>query len=173
MKLNQENAKGASILIIVIVSVILAIVLFKDFRKIFRSVGESLGVFDSEEETENKTYINTEVNRQNALGTSSAWSPKYYTIVPRDNGFAFTVADAQKYCAQIWDSVGIIHDTPTVALSAIRQCQNKRNVSFLADGMSDIYEVDLLNWFEQKFDTSEQREVLAAILHFVNSLPAK
>jgi hypothetical protein len=173
MKLNQESSKGAAILIVVIVAVILAVVLFKDLKKIFDNIIESLGLAPSKEQTQNKEYINDEVNRQNALGSKSAWSPVYYTVVSRDNGFAFSVEQAQKLCKQIWDSVGLVSDSPNLAAGAIKSCQNKRNVSFLADGMNDIYGVNLLSWLEQKFDTNEQREILAGILRYVNGLPAK
>jgi hypothetical protein len=172
---NFAPDAGTKKIVTIVVLLIVAIMIWQIAKRGFGvtdGILQGLGLQDSAEEKENKTFINNEVNRQNAMGIKSPWSPKYYTNVPRGGGFAFTVEEAQKLCKQIWDSVGYLYDTPSKAAGAIKQCKNKRNLSFLADGMSDIYGVDLLNWLESKFDTSEQREILAGLLRFANSLPA-
>jgi hypothetical protein len=167
------KTKNVTTILIIVVVLIIAVIAAKKVFGLFDNIMEGVGLQDTKEEKENKEYINNEVNRQNALGVNSPWSPKYYTVVGGSpNSFGFTVSQAQKLCAEIWDSVGIFYDSPNKAASAIKQCQNKRNVSFLADGMSDIYGVNLLSWLENKFDTSEQREILAGILRYVNALPA-
>lgn len=171
MKIDNNNAKGIAIVIVIVVALIMIAPIIRNITEAIRGGFEGLGLTDSPEEKENKTFINDEVNRQNAMGVKSAWSPKYYTIVPRGGGYAFTVKEAQDLCKQIWDSVGYIYDSPSKAVAAIKQCKNKRNLSFLADGMQDIYKVDLLNWLENKFDTSEQREMFAGLLRFANALP--
>lgn len=167
MKLNEQSAKGFSILIVVIVAVVLAVVLFKDLKKVLDKFLESFGLKDSPEHTENKGIVDDATRKAAKLGIESAWSPLYYT---RGKAQVFTQSKTDELVKKLWDSVGYVFDSPEMFPAAIKQCKYKSQVSWLAKNFSDKHDTDLLTWASLKFDTEDQRYQLAVAVKYVDSL---
>jgi hypothetical protein len=170
MKLDEKSAKGAAILIVVIVAVILSVVLFKDLKKVFDKILQSLGLKDSPENTENKGIVDDATRKAAQLGANSAWSPLYYK--QKANAKIFTQAKTDGLVKQLWDSVGYFVDSPELFPAAIKQCGYKSQVSWLSKNFSDKHDSDLLTWASLKFDTDEQKYQLAVALKYVDNLPS-
>lgn len=167
---NQEKAKGLSTVLIVVVGLILAVILFGKLIKFGEGFLEGLGLKDSKEEKANKDDIDRKVNQANAKGNNSPWSPKFYKAAPSGTKIP-TQSTADSLAKQLWESVGYIVDTPNKGAGAIKQCSTKAGVSFVADRFQVKYKLDLLTWLQSKYDTDEQREVLADMLRYVENLP--
>ncbi len=166
---NAAQAKGYATILIVVVGLIVAVIAVK---KIFGGIDglmERIGLKDTKSEQENTATVEKIVEKAAAVGSGSPWSPKMFSTIK--GGKIFTAASAAALCAKIWDSVGRVYDSPNLASGAIKQCYTKTQVSFLAHTFFAKYGVDLLTWLEYKFDTNEQKKVLAGILTYVDNLP--
>lgn len=167
---TQEQSKAVVYLVIGLVVVVLAIILFSKLTKFGEGFLEGLGLKDSKEEKANKEAIDGNVNRENSKGNNSAWSPRFYKEAPSGTRLV-TQSTADTLAKQLWDSVGYIVDTPSKGAGAIKQLSTQAAVSFVADRFQIKYKLDLLQWLQNKYDTSEQQEVLADMMRYVNNLP--
>lgn len=166
---NEGQSKALVYLLIGVAVIVVGIIAVK---KIFGGIDgalEGLGLKDSKDEKKDKKEVEQTVDRNNALGNQSAWSPKMYKSV--SGGKLFTVAGAKSLCKTIYDSVGHIYDEPNKAAGAIKQAYTKTQVSFLCDIWQQTYGTDLLSWLQLHFDTGEQKKVLNNILTYVEALP--
>ena len=98
--------------------------------------------------------------------------PSYFQKAPKNRrAMLFTRATADKLAKQIFDSVGIVYDTPNQALAAFKQCKYKTQVSFLAFVFQQNHKRDLQTWLSDKFDTDAQQSVYLKILEYTSQLP--
>lgn len=77
----------------------------------------------------------------------------------------------QQLAKQIYDSVGYTYDDPEKMLSAIKQLENKTQVSQLVQHFQGQYQKDLFAWLKIKMDTETQKDALAQALKHIESLP--
>lgn len=165
--------KQRGIIAIIITLVVVAIVVFVVI-KITQGAGgilEALGFKrdPAEKDLDKAAQVANEQNQN----SESPWSPQYYRNA-QTKGIAMTLIPADKAAnlsKQIWDSVGVFTDTPVQASSAIKQLPTKAAVSWLAEKFNVLYDRDLWDWLNLKFDTDEQKKVLTDMAHYVRSLP--
>jgi hypothetical protein len=171
MKLNEQTSKGVVIVLWGIVIVVLAIILFGKAMNLGNGIFEFFGLKDDSAEAADTSGIRKDVSANQQAGNNSAWSPGYYKLYP--GATLITVASAQMLAKRIYDSVGYIYDTPSQALSAIKQINSKVKFSFMSEQFTKAHQLDLLSWMEQKFDTKEQKRIFAEALDYVSGLPKK
>lgn len=165
--------KQRGIIAIVITMLVVAIIIFVVI-KISQGAGgllEALGF--KRDPDEKKLDEAAKIASEQAQNYGSPWSPQFYRDAQAKNvPMTFlTVADTQKLAKQIWDSVGMFTDTPEKATAAIKQLPTKAALSFLSEKFNLMYDRDLWNWLELKFDTDEQKKQLTDMAHYVRSLP--
>lgn len=133
---------------------------------------EALGLKrDEEEEKLDKDVQQRNEEAQN--GSATPWSPQFYKQAQAEGKTVtlIKVDDADRLAKQIWDSVGVFYDTPTQAVSAIKQVPTQAAISFLSERFNLKYDRDLWNWMKFKFDTDEQMKQLTDMAHYVEKLP--
>ncbi len=104
----------------------------------------------------------------------SYWSPGYWKKYSKNIPFWTDpkIANFLKDVAtQINDSVGNIYDSPERAIAAFGKINSKVGVSAVADAFANKYNVDLLNWLTEKFDTDAQKVALEKIKTSTGLLP--
>jgi len=182
------DAKGQNIAIILIVVAVIVIVFLvinkifgglKGFLDLFKGIGDTgkkivdnvsqgLGLEDTPQQASDRAIINKEQEKINTI--SSPWNSAYWKNAPKGS-LLFTVADGDKYATQIYDSVGIITDSPRQALAAIKNSRTKTQISWVSDRFNQKYNNDMFNYLANKFDTPEQMANLVSMITYVNSLP--
>jgi len=160
--------KGVSTTLLVIAVIVIAFIILHKVFGFFDGILEGLNLKDTKEEKENKDNVSKGVDSENSKGLNSYWNPNFY----KDRkGAIFTMAKGKQLAKQLWDSVGYIYDTPSEGSAAIKQCSSGMKVSFVADVFNTEYNLDLLTWLQNKYDTTEQKEILADIIRYVKALP--
>jgi hypothetical protein len=166
---TQEQSKAWVTLLVGLVVVVLAIIFFKKIMDFFNGIGEGLGLKDTKEEKVNRATVAAAVNKENAKGNKSYWSPNFYIVSKPPN--KLTASTAESIAKQFYDSVGYVTDTPSQGAGALRRCANGCQLSQVAATFNSKYGLDLLNWLQNKYDTQEQVEILADMLRYSNNLP--
>lgn len=167
---NSEQSKAIVYLVIGLVVVVLAIILFKKFLRFGEGTLEFLNIKDTKEEKENNAAVSSNVNREQTKGNNSYWSPNFYKAAPSGSKLV-TRSTGESIAKQFWDSVGYVYDTPSEGMAAVKRCSTGSQLSLVADIFNQKYKLDLLTWLQNKYDTSEQKEILADMLRYANNLP--
>jgi hypothetical protein len=166
---QTDKAVGISVIIIVVVIVVLVVVVFGKGIHGFESLLEMLGLKDSAEKKKNTDTINSAVAASNNAGINDPWNVKFYT--QKNGAKILTQSKADGLAAQIWGSVGYLYDTPNDLTAALKQCTTQSQVSFVSLAFYNKYGKDLLGWLQNHFDTTEQTQILANAIEYVQSLP--
>ena len=166
--MKAQDLKSYAPVIISVVVVVLLVVFSKKIFEIFGNITSGIGLTDSPEEKENKKKIDKAVNNSVKLGIKSAWNSSFYK---QADSIIFNTKTTDTLVKMLWDSVGYVYDSPGKASAAIGQCKTKAQVSWLAENFYRKYNLNLLQWLSDKFDTESQREYLANMLSYVDKLP--
>lgn len=171
-KVTQEQAKGLSILAIVAVIIIIVFIFGKDLKNVFDNILTDLGL---------KTDPITKLAQDNALAAnmsssnpSSAFSPSLYNNNPDQSTLDYPTL--QGMSQTIWNSVSplpnwLVAPNSSAALAAIKQCNNKVDVSNLTVVFQQSYSQDLYDYMAKNYTDNTNIQGLNQILNFVNGLP--
>lgn len=172
---KNKNAEMLRILMPVIIIVLLIIVGNKIISGITGAISapfEALGIKDTQQEKED---LQSAENKIRALERSknNPFNPGYISVVMKQypKVSILNASYADSLAKRIWDAIGRIYDSPEDIFSAIKACEAKTHVSYLANTFAKKYNKDLLTWLEQKMDTTEQKIILGKIIDYVNGLP--
>lgn len=169
--LIPEKQRGIiSIIVVIVVIAVIIFIIYKISGGI-TSLAEMFGLKrDAEEE---RLDERVEERNEQASNPASPWSPQFYRNA-QAQGQAITLirrADAERLADQIFDSVGVFYDTPSQAVSAIKQLPTQAALSFLSEVFNVRHDRDLWDWLRFKFDTDEQKKALTDMAHYVERLP--
>lgn len=166
---TAEQSKAWVYLLVGLTVVVIAIIFFKKVFGITDKITEGLGLKDSKDEKLNRATVAAAVNKENAKGNASYWSPNFWRLQKPPN--QLTASTAESIAKQFWDSVGYIYDTPNEGSGALKRCVSGCQLSQVAETFNKVHGIDLLNWLQNKYDTQEQVEILADMLRYANNLP--
>lgn len=172
-----SSFKGAEILrvFLPVIIIVIIIVAYKKFLSgtfdALKSPFVAAGIADSEEEKKDKEKAKEKVKKIEK-SADNPFNQLYYKNQQKKGGIKLvTAAATKKICKQIYDGIGLITDSPDQIFGAIKQLSAKTQVSFIAENFNAIYKKDLLEFLNDKLDTTEQKIVLGKIIDYVNSLP--
>lgn len=168
--MNEEKAKGYGTLAIVAVVIVIVVLIASKGFEIINSIFSGLGIIDDKKEKENEIAIVNTVDEENKKTTNSFWSPTFYTEAP-GNATLFTPDQAKNVALQFWDSVGYVYDTPSKGAAAMRRIYTGAQLSQVVYAFGKQYGLDLLSWLQNKYNTSEQKEILKDMLSYSSRLP--
>jgi hypothetical protein len=168
---NNGNAEKLRILVPVIIVVIVVFAgkkLLSSFTQSLSSPLEALNIKDTEEE---KNEIKKAKKKVQDLpkGDKNPFSPRYYTATNK-RPMLIPMATANLFAKRIKDAIGIVYDSPENIIGVFRNLNYKTQVSFLAKVFFDLYGIDLLEFLEDKLDTTTQKIALGKIIEIVNNL---
>lgn len=173
-----SSVKSAEVLRI-LMPIIIIIILYYAYTRFIKGMKDvvtdplkEIGVMDTDAEKKAKAAAEKKLKILEQSG-ENPFNPNYYKTKQKNfNVKLLTGATADKVCKQIWDAIGRIYDSPENILGAMKTCTTKTQVSFVAARFAALHEgKDLLNWLEQKLDTTDQKIVLGKIIDYVNGLP--
>jgi hypothetical protein len=162
-----DKAKTIVVVLIVVVALVLVIIVFSQLMGGWNSFLIALGLKKSDQEKKDDKDIDKGVDK--AQDPNSPWSAAFYKNAPAGTKL-ITHAYAQQLGDEIWNSVGVIYDTPARATAAFKKLDSGAKVSYLADVFSTDHNRDLIDWLDFKFDTESQRHELNNIIKYVDSL---
>jgi hypothetical protein len=118
--------------------IITGVVIFLSYKKIILPLMEKLGLTKSQAETN---------ILEESTNPNSAWSPLYWKSAG-SGALILTNNAADKFCDEIWNSVGYFSDDFEKVLGIFKQLKSKSQVSFLVDRFNQKYTKDLLVWLQ-------------------------
>lgn len=166
--------KAKTVLIIAVVIIILWVLISfgGDFQAALDQVMVWLGVKQSPQ----KTAADSTVSQQSAANASSTspWNPSLYTNNPDastlDYQTLLNMAETIYNTSVSWVYLRFNSD-PTTAFSAIKQCNNKIDVSNLVVVFQQQYSLDLYTFMQNNYNGSSSEVIFQQIINFVNNLP--
>ena len=170
-KVNKDDA--IKILIPVIIVIILLVAgkgflsgIWEAIKSPFKAAGESLGI--SNTDAEDKAIKATTKAITASEKENTAFDPNFYKTVT--NAKIFTMAESKRIGKKIFDSIGLVYDSPEDVLMSVKSCKTKTQLSFVSKIFADTYGKDLLQFLISKLDTTGQKIILGKILNYSNKL---
>lgn len=166
--MKKEEAQGYIMIGGAVVVVIVVFVVLKGTGNAIGSVLETLGLKDS---ANDKRAENASAQAEK-LGY---WKDTYISSInPKTHTFKNigTQAKADTMVKTIYDSIGLIYDSPEKIVGVFNQLAYKSQVCILAYNFRLKYKKDLLSFLVEKLDTEAQKKSLANILNYTNNLPS-
>lgn len=165
--MKKEEAQSYIMIGGAVVAVIVVFVVLKGTGNAIGSVLETLGLKDSA----NDKQAESATKQAEKLGH---WRDTYVsTINPKTHTFKNigTQAKTDEMVKTIYDSIGLIYDSPEKIVGVFNQLAYKTQVCILAYNFRLKYKKDLLSFLVDKLDTESQKKTLASILTYTNNLP--
>jgi len=200
-KINIKGAEGGLTVVIIIAAVVILYYVFKGTQSLLEKTNiipdkeerEAKKTIEKETETAKTGIIEPVQGFTPVEITGGAWNREYYKALTRaaakkaaekgyKSGVLLSTTGTIKNAAQkIYDSVRTPLavpnplywiDNPQQGLGQIKRLKTKAQVSQLTETFLTMYGKDLYFWLKDKYDTQDQKQALADIITYVNSLPS-
>lgn len=175
--LSGENAKSLMRWGIIIAVVIVIAIFGKDIINLFGSLFGSIksltnplgnAANSGEVDNANTTIANTDVA---VTQTTNPFNPALYTDNLGYHDSAFDDETALTYANAVNNSIGYFISNAGAALTAIQHAPSQMDVSHIAQQYAVNYGKNMWDDMSQGYDSSANKEILAQIATFANSLP--
>lgn len=171
-KMDVNKAKTIIIVAVVIFIIYVLIEFGGDFEAAIKSIFVGLGLEKSDiQKSAEGTIQNTSAASSNP---TSPWSPQLYQNNPDASTLDYQtlVQMADDIYNTPWSLVYLRFSTDaSKALSVIKQCNNKIDVSNLVVVFQQQHQQDLYTFMEMNYTSAANEVILQQIISFVNNLP--
>lgn len=173
---NFDINKAKTVLTIVIVIIIIWVLI--EFGGDFQAALSKLMVWLGVKESPQKSSADSTVSQQSSANanSSSPWNPSLYNNDPGDSTLDYqTLVNMAEtiYNTSVNYALLRFNSDPTTAFSAIKQCNNKIDVSNLVVVFQQQYNEDLYTFMQNNYNGSSSEVIFQQIINFVNNLPVK
>lgn len=155
-KINTEEAKAISILLVVVFLIILGVVFAN-------KILEFLGL---KEDKEDKKLNAAAATAENAGFLSS----RFLNTAPK-GAKLFTVKDGDTLAKRIYDAIGIFYDDEDEIKAVFNKCKTQSQAAWIARSFENRYKKDLNTFLTEKLDTEKQKAVYVSIVNQIKALP--
>jgi poly(3-hydroxybutyrate) depolymerase len=154
---KNKNAEIIRVLIPIIIVVAVILLINHFFGSIFSGIGDvakgaeaagkstlqAIGAVSSDQAAAAKTAGDSIANKLNTLGTNDYFNASYYK---GKNQTLKTSASIKTMADEIWNAIGVLSNDQASIVAVFKQCENKSQVSQLAEAFQTAHGQDLLTF---------------------------